>query len=65
MTHHLTLAAAAALGAACAAVALTQEADGPGPEYGDVAWGRDLDAALTRSSTSKKPVMLLFQEVPG
>ena len=34
-------------------------------EVGDVAWGRDLDAALKASRTSSKPVFALFQEVPG
>ncbi|MEM7699423.1 MAG: VPGUxxT family thioredoxin-like (seleno)protein, type 2 [Verrucomicrobiota bacterium] len=34
-------------------------------EIGTVAWGRDLDAALTSSAESGKPVFLLFQEVPG
>lgn len=34
-------------------------------EIGKVAWGRDLDAALERSATTQKPVLVLFQEVPG
>lgn len=34
-------------------------------EVGDVAWGRDLDAALAQSRKSNKPVLVLFQEVPG
>lgn len=34
-------------------------------EVGMVKWGRDLDAALARSNESGKPVLLLFQEVPG
>lgn len=32
---------------------------------GQVRWGRDLDAALTTSKQSGKPVFALFQEVPG
>jgi len=44
-----------------AAVAL---ADTP-EEFGDVAWGRDLDAALERAARTERPVLLLFQEVPG
>lgn len=34
-------------------------------EIGDVAWGRDLDAALAASRDTGKPVLVLFQEVPG
>jgi len=34
-------------------------------EVGEVDWGRDLDAAYTASETSGKPVLVLFQEVPG
>jgi hypothetical protein len=34
-------------------------------EVGKVRWGRDLDAALTLSRQSGKPVFALFQEVPG
>lgn len=34
-------------------------------ELGLVRWGRDLDAAQRNSATSGKPILLLFQEVPG
>lgn len=34
-------------------------------EVGDVRWGRDLDAALENSAKTGKPVLVLFQEVPG
>ena len=34
-------------------------------EVGDVRWGRDLDSALTNSAETGKPVLVLFQEVPG
>ena len=34
-------------------------------EVGDVRWGRDFDAALKSSGASGKPVLVLFQEVPG
>ena len=34
-------------------------------EIGLVHWGRDLDAALEQSGSSGKPVLVLFQEVPG
>jgi hypothetical protein len=35
------------------------------PELGRVKWGRDFDAALDLSKQSHKPVLLLFQEIPG
>lgn len=35
------------------------------PETGKVRWGRDLDAAKVTARMSGKPIMLLFQEVPG
>ena len=34
-------------------------------EVGLVEWGRDLDVAFAKSKTSGKPVLALFQEVPG
>jgi hypothetical protein len=34
-------------------------------EVGNVHWGRDFDAALEMSAESGKPVLVLFQEVPG
>lgn len=34
-------------------------------ELGTVKWSRDLDATLAASKKSGKPVLLLFQEVPG
>jgi len=34
-------------------------------ELGNVSWYRDYDAALQRSQKEKKPVLILFQEVPG
>ncbi len=34
-------------------------------EVGTVKWGRDLDAAYSSSRSSNKPVLVLFQEVPG
>jgi hypothetical protein len=34
-------------------------------EIGNVQWGRDFDAALKMSAESGKPVLVLFQEVPG
>ena len=34
-------------------------------EIGTVHWGRDFDGALKMSAESGKPVLVLFQEVPG
>ena len=34
-------------------------------ELGNVKWGRDLDAARAKSAETGKPILLLFQEVPG
>lgn len=34
-------------------------------ELGAVAWGRDHDAAFLEARESKRPVLLLFQEIPG
>ena len=34
-------------------------------EVGDVEWGRDLEGAYAASEKSGKPVLVLFQEVPG
>ncbi len=34
-------------------------------EVGKVKWGRDLDAALARSKNTGRPILILFQEVPG
>jgi hypothetical protein len=34
-------------------------------EIGNVRWGRDLDQALKNSADTGKPVLILFQEIPG
>ena len=34
-------------------------------EVGSVRWGRDLDAALKKSADTGRPVLVLFQEIPG
>ncbi|MBK1880215.1 thioredoxin family protein [Pelagicoccus mobilis] len=34
-------------------------------EVGDVAWGRNYEAAIAKSKETGKPIFLLFQEVPG
>ena len=37
----------------------------PEPELGLVHWGRDLDQALAASRATNRPVLVLFDEVPG
>jgi len=57
---------ALALAAAISTVALPSgAATGSDPELGIVRWGRDLDAALEGSRASGRPVLVLFDEVPG
>ena len=34
-------------------------------EFGSVQWRRELEPALELSAKANKPVLLLFQEVPG
>ena len=34
-------------------------------ELGDVRWGRDYNVAAERSAETGKPILILFQEVPG
>lgn len=34
-------------------------------ELGRVEWSRDLDASIKRAAATGKPVLLLFQEIPG
>lgn len=42
------------------------QADADRPvELGDVQWMRDLDAATAKAKADKKPLLILFQEVPG
>ena len=41
------------------------EPEGNPVEVGLVRWGRDLDAALKRSAETGRPVLVLFQEIPG
>jgi hypothetical protein len=42
-----------------------EEAPDQAVELGRVHWERDHDAAFTRAARDEKPVLLLFQEVPG
>lgn len=53
-----------AIGCAVGPTSSTVTADGP-PELGAVEWGRRLEPALTASAANGKPVLLLFQEIPG
>ena len=39
--------------------------DGAPVEVGEVRWGRDFEAARRSSVGSGKPILTLFQEVPG
>src|SRR5262249_55155792 len=62
MLHHVVLALAATV------VAASLPARAPGhaePELGCVHWGRDVDTALGVARSSKRPVLVLFDEVPG
>jgi hypothetical protein len=45
-------------------LALGLGADTP-PELGTVEWGRKLEPALELAARTDRPVMLLFQEIPG
>jgi len=56
---------AGSLAAACAGLTLAaQEASAP-RELGAVRWQRAFEPALASAKAAGKPVMLLFQEVPG
>ena len=57
--HLIVFSLAAAFGLAPIA-----ETDNP-QELGRVRWGRDLEAALSASQENGKPVLILFQEIPG
>lgn len=67
--HHLltfTGAATAAVAAAALAANPSTGADDDAPrELGAVDWGRKLEPALASAKESGKPVLLLFQEIPG
>lgn len=56
--------AAVPLAGLTAFAAMQQESETP-PEFGDVSWGRKLEDATGASARDGKPVLLLFQEVPG
>jgi len=46
-------------------LATTQGPTDPPVEVGAVNWSRDLDQAKKQSSETGKPVLILFQEIPG
>lgn len=54
----------AALAAAPILMIAAQDDSSP-REFGDVSWGTKLEDAQAAARVSKKPIMLLFQEVPG
>ncbi len=39
--------------------------NGPTTEFGLIGWQRDFAAAKAAAKNAKKPLLLLFQEVPG
>lgn len=43
---------------------MTNKYDQP-EELGNISWHRDYDQAITESSSTGKPILILFQEVPG
>jgi len=52
-------------GALLAAAVLGAPRPNPEPELGLVRWGRDFEHALAASRSSGRPVLVLFDEVPG
>ena len=57
ITHSLRAAAFCALGATIVAQDV--------PEFGTIAWQRDYEDATRAAKKASKPLLLLFQEVPG
>ena len=45
--------------------ALRPRVENQAEELGQVHWGRSLDEAKAQSAESGKPILVLFQEVPG
>lgn len=56
--------AAIGLFAGYAALAHADQTAAP-VELGDIHWSRDFDAATAQAKREKKPILILFQEVPG
>jgi hypothetical protein len=61
----VTRSAAAVAAVVAAAIVAAPRAAAAPPELGLVRWERDLDAALARARTDGRPVLVLFDEVPG
>lgn len=57
--------ARSAIVAVCAFVLHSANAADTPSEFGRVSWGRDYPAALAKAKAEKKPLMVLFDEVPG
>ncbi len=50
----------------CLSLATSMTAQTPAPvEHGLIAWERDFAAAQARAKSSGRPMLVLFQEVPG
>ena len=60
-----TLAALVGAMTGCGLIAQTKTAEVKQVELGAVNWGRDIATAKKRSGESGKPILVLFQEVPG
>lgn len=54
-----------ALGAALSATAYSHQPIKQPIELGKVAWQRDFDQAQAAAAANSRPLMVLFQEVPG
>lgn len=63
--HHPYAAAAALLLAVSGYLYAGENEVNEQPELGDVVWERDFEKALSRSRKTGKPILALFQEVPG
>ena len=61
----LGLVALASVALGAAAWAEKDASDTDAVEWGRVAWLRDFDRAAEAAKGSGKPILLLFQEVPG
>jgi hypothetical protein len=61
----LTTAIASCTLAGAVASAVDTPTDAPPRELGDVQWRRDYTRAMADAKTANKPVLLLFQEIPG
>lgn len=58
----LLTALCSAIGVSCS---FSQKVGSVPPELGKIEWLRDFDAAAKKAKTEKRPMLVLFQEVPG